>query len=271
MRINGEHHTIGRIVGYFGILFLGLMLPMFMCSEADAFPMQNYEIGGTITIDGDTLSGPDNSVVVRIEAGNFTAVCSPGECKPDTPNIYYFVVLVDSENVAGRASPGDIVRIYINDREVEQTKSGQVIVTAGETEVLPVVLMEPTLIEIPDIMGVNPYQAIYTILNPVGLFNIGMSFPSECSDDVSAGNAIRTYPAAGELVAADTLITIYISNGETCPPPDTDGDGVPDDEDVCPGYDDTVDTDGDTIPDGCDSWSRMMRITMQTETESAGM
>jgi len=34
---------------------------------------------------------------------------------------------------------------------------------------------------------------------------------------------------------------------------DDDGDGVADEDDVCPGSDDTVDTDGDTVPDGCDA------------------
>ncbi len=34
--------------------------------------------------------------------------------------------------------------------------------------------------------------------------------------------------------------------------PDTDGDGVPDNCDICPGSDDTVDTDADGNPDGCD-------------------
>ena len=33
---------------------------------------------------------------------------------------------------------------------------------------------------------------------------------------------------------------------------DSDGDGVEDSEDWCPGYDDNVDTDNDGIPDGCD-------------------
>jgi hypothetical protein len=33
---------------------------------------------------------------------------------------------------------------------------------------------------------------------------------------------------------------------------DSDGDGVPDDQDICNGYDDNVDTDGDGTPDGCD-------------------
>lgn len=34
---------------------------------------------------------------------------------------------------------------------------------------------------------------------------------------------------------------------------DSDGDGIPDSSDVCPGFDDHVDTDSDGIPDGCDS------------------
>ncbi len=33
---------------------------------------------------------------------------------------------------------------------------------------------------------------------------------------------------------------------------DSDGDGVPDDQDVCPGYDDNADADGDGTPDECD-------------------
>lgn len=33
---------------------------------------------------------------------------------------------------------------------------------------------------------------------------------------------------------------------------DTDGDGTPDDSDICPGFDDRLDADSDGIPDGCD-------------------
>ncbi len=35
-------------------------------------------------------------------------------------------------------------------------------------------------------------------------------------------------------------------------PPDDDNDGVPNDDDICPGFDDNADADGDGIPDGCD-------------------
>ena len=34
---------------------------------------------------------------------------------------------------------------------------------------------------------------------------------------------------------------------------DADGDGVPDELDVCPGFDDAADADGDGVPDGCDA------------------
>jgi hypothetical protein len=34
---------------------------------------------------------------------------------------------------------------------------------------------------------------------------------------------------------------------------DDDGDGVPNDEDLCPGWDDNADADGDGVPDGCDT------------------
>ena len=33
---------------------------------------------------------------------------------------------------------------------------------------------------------------------------------------------------------------------------DSDGDGVPDNEDICPDFSDNEDNDGDLIPDGCD-------------------
>jgi PKD repeat protein len=42
----------------------------------------------------------------------------------------------------------------------------------------------------------------------------------------------------------------YITVEGACP--DSDGDGVCDADDICPGYDDNIDTDGDGIPDGCD-------------------
>ncbi len=40
---------------------------------------------------------------------------------------------------------------------------------------------------------------------------------------------------------------------DSTPLPDSDNDGVPDINDICPGHDDNIDSDNDGIPDGCDS------------------
>jgi type VI secretion system secreted protein Hcp len=40
--------------------------------------------------------------------------------------------------------------------------------------------------------------------------------------------------------------------GTTPPPTDSDGDGIPDTSDICPGFDDHLDTDSDGTPNGCD-------------------
>ncbi|MEE2907655.1 MAG: right-handed parallel beta-helix repeat-containing protein [Planctomycetota bacterium] len=53
----------------------------------------------------------------------------------------------------------------------------------------------------------------------------------------------------GPYYESDSCITDDCENCE----PDWDGDGVPNDEDQCPGYDDNVDTDDDGTADGCDN------------------
>ncbi len=58
---------------------------------------------------------------------------------------------------------------------------------------------------------------------------------------------IFSHPLTAAEVAAE--FEVPGSLGGT---PDSDGDGVPDDEDICEGFDDAADADGDGIPDGCD-------------------
>ncbi|NND52958.1 MAG: hypothetical protein HKN54_11185 [Flavobacteriaceae bacterium] len=54
------------------------------------------------------------------------------------------------------------------------------------------------------------------------------------------------------------IIVHGVTKGADCPEdpdddcPDSDEDGVCDDDDICPGFDDGLDSDGDGIPDGCD-------------------
>jgi hypothetical protein len=60
--------------------------------------------------------------------------------------------------------------------------------------------------------------------------------------------------ASYEMVSPDGQVSfVALDSSETDPSTiDTDGDGVPDLQDVCPGGDDNTNTDGDLLPDFCD-------------------
>ncbi len=59
---------------------------------------------------------------------------------------------------------------------------------------------------------------------------------------------------------------------DDCPitPEDSDGDCVPDDDDICPGFDDRLDADGDGIPDGCDNCPNIANSD-QADTDEDGV
>jgi len=84
-------------------------------------------------------------------------------------------------------------------------------------------------------------------LNPslvnVKILRDGVDCPAEICTITSPLNSI------GTLVAEVTGWSTYSVTGD----PDSDGDGVADDEDICEGFDDNLDGDGDEIPDGCDN------------------
>ncbi|MHC5002388.1 MAG: thrombospondin type 3 repeat-containing protein [Planctomycetota bacterium] len=62
--------------------------------------------------------------------------------------------------------------------------------------------------------------------------------------------ASQALPPGLRLVYEATRVRVVAEGGGG---EDSDGDGVPDSEDVCPGGDDTVDGDGDGVPDFCDN------------------
>jgi len=84
------------------------------------------------------------------------------------------------------------------------------------------------------------------------------------SAPLTRGNAVRFVGVGGfndpgqavfrvSVVASGITTSHVVRATPTSSPSDSDGDGVPDDQDICPGGDDNVDSDSDFVPDFCDS------------------
>ncbi|MBB6122022.1 Stk1 family PASTA domain-containing Ser/Thr kinase [Nocardiopsis algeriensis] len=79
-----------------------------------------------------------------------------------------------------------------------------------DEEITVFVSSGPGEVEIPSVDGQSQSNAV-TTLNNAGLENV--SVEEQASSEVPAGNAISTDPAAGELVAPEDQITLYVSSG----------------------------------------------------------
>lgn len=93
-----------------------------------------------------------------------------------------------------------------------------------------------------DVRGMYPKTSNHSLLNGVdSLF-------------FDKGNSVNELDPSNEKTdiifhhESEGLIGIFDGSFSA----DSDGDGVPDSEDLCPGEDDRLDWDGDGIPDGCD-------------------
>ncbi|MCP4566101.1 MAG: hypothetical protein GY841_00830 [FCB group bacterium] len=91
---------------------------------------------------------------------------------------------------------------------------------------------------------------------------VNWSTPEEASDP-SIETLVSEYRTSDLTEAASKMVwewrikddldsAIFIRIGNSSFVLDSDGDGVNDDLDVCPGFDDNLDDDGDGVPDGCD-------------------
>jgi hypothetical protein len=81
--------------------------------------------------------------------------------------------------------------------------------------------------------------------------------PDYTIDAVMSGFSLVRFAEDYNGDGADDLVVGYgsavaVFDGTPSTPPDDDGDGVPNDLDLCADFDDAIDADGDTIPDGCD-------------------
>ncbi|PIN74411.1 hypothetical protein COV20_00085 [Candidatus Woesearchaeota archaeon CG10_big_fil_rev_8_21_14_0_10_45_16] len=77
-------------------------------------------------------------------------------------------------------------------------------------------------------------------------------FPNDADDDADGDGVSGDVDNCFAVANADQADADEDGIGDVCD--DSDEDGVMDDVDICPGFDDNVDTDQDSTPDGCDDF-----------------
>ncbi|MDF1552171.1 MAG: MopE-related protein [Deferrisomatales bacterium] len=76
--------------------------------------------------------------------------------------------------------------------------------------------------------------------------NADLAAAATATATVTVPGSDATVPQSGAIIPNALLKALELAR------PDSDGDGIPDDLDQCPGHDDAVDVDGNGTPDGCD-------------------
>ncbi len=113
--------------------------------------------------------------------------------------------------------------------------------TGNQTLVISSITVSPStdfvITDIPDVVAANSNSIFRVTFNPssVGTKNATVTI---LSNDPAPGQSSYTFAIVGI--------------GESSNIPDSDGDGVNDNVDVCQGFDDNVDVNANGIPDGCD-------------------
>ena len=70
--------------------------------------------------------------------------------------------------------------------------------------------------------------------------------------DTWVDRTVQVDTTAKEVSATVSTFSGFVLGAGPAPLPDSDLDGVDDDLDICPGFDDSIDSDSDSVPDGCD-------------------
>lgn len=141
----------------------------------------------------------------------------PGSSKVNVPNVvglnfynqvmnqpaysdFVFEPVIDGES---DAEAGTILR--------QEPSSGKV---NKNTTIVIYISDSSTQIEVPDVYGYE-YTSADAVIRSKGL---DTTVVKEKSEDVEIGTVIKTYPAKGEMVAAGSMITIYVATSEEVEP-----------------------------------------------------
>lgn len=93
-------------------------------------------------------------------------------------------------------------------------------------------------------------QQQYGIFSGASVSSVNVSIAGEVQTvSVTLTDEIDGDSGASSMSISFSAVQYCQASG---PCPDSDGDGVCDGQDLCPGFDDMLDSDGDGIPDGCD-------------------
>lgn len=94
---------------------------------------------------------------------------------------------------------------------------------------------------------------IWNVVNPASPFEVAYydTHPAPGAGYMGCWSVYTDF-ASGKLIASDMQTGLYVLDPAFVACTDSDGDGVCDGADQCPGFNDLADADSDGVPDGCD-------------------
>ncbi|MDC8005776.1 VCBS domain-containing protein, partial [Aureisphaera galaxeae] len=207
---------------------------------SDPLTIADGEVNADGTVVAADYSTGTNSAVttpdVDLDGDGLVGACDPdddGDGNPDTTDPNPLVPTAVDDSGTATAGVPEVINIIGNDDFLENNN-------AGSTN--PITISDTGLGTAGGVVTFDPDtgELTYTALPGEGGTTVTVVY-QVCNDFAPLG-----LPSGPEDVCDTAVVTITVAVG------DQDGDGVPDDVDVCPGFDDNADADGDMVPDGCD-------------------
>ncbi|MCP3686020.1 MAG: S8 family serine peptidase [bacterium] len=278
---NGNDPNAKGIAPGAGFYMLKVCTADGLCTEDDMLAGMEYAMDNifdakimSISIGGGNYGGPncdydslaakvndvvDNGFSVVVSSGNDGSYVSSPACASKAIAV---AAVHDDGSVVYWSNYGPSLDISAPGYAIYSTLPGSYASWSGTSMAAPQVsgVIALLLEENPGLSDAEIKTALYSTATPASGCNrcrfvwygrcIGYRQVACTSDDEGAG-IVNAYQA-------------YLSIKQTVQ--DSDGDGVPDDQDVCPGFDDNVDSDGDGVPDGCDGCTDVDQDTYCAET-----